>query len=106
MTPLSKDELTTRERWLIEQGAGTYLAVGRSVDGELCVIARMLFTHAILADLNDYGYEQRWCYSDFAAAAVAFWHWDGKDGTEPAGWHRHPATGRRVSEDGREYVAP
>lgn len=70
-------------------------------------IIPFLFTSAvILGDVEDEtGYRDRWCYHDFASALAAFEAWDGTG--EPAGWHRHPASGRRRNggDPGREYVA-
>jgi hypothetical protein len=40
----------------------------------------------------------RWCYHDEQSALEALEAWDGTN--EPAGWHRHPATGRRFDENG------
>jgi hypothetical protein len=44
---------------------------------------------------DDFGYEDRWCYTDFPDALQGFQNWDGAPKTEPDGWHRHPTTGRR-----------
>lgn len=42
-------------------------------------------------------YTNRWCYQTIAAALAATHTWSGAPGTEPEGWHRHPATGRYVT---------
>lgn len=62
-------------------------------------ILPQMLTHAIIIGrMGDrIGYEDRWCYHDFPAAWAAFDCWDGTG--EPKGWHRHPPSGRRVSED-------
>lgn len=39
----------------------------------------------------------RWCYLLPQSAHLALAVWDGVK--EPGGWHRHPASGRRVSVD-------
>lgn len=39
----------------------------------------------------------RWCYENATDACAALEAWDGVG--EPVGWHRHPATGRRVSRE-------
>lgn len=83
-----------------------YADIQRKGDAGIVCIARFMFTHAILSGLNDWGYEDRWCYSSYEKARAALDAWDGLDGTEPAGWHRHPRTGRRVDDDGRQYVEP
>jgi hypothetical protein len=95
------------DRWDEERSCWTV----RELPGGLVVqVAPLLYTAAVLVSRVGAGtYEDRWCYhlvDEAWAAAVA---WDGRwpDG-EPAGWHRHPGTGRRRA-DGRadtEYVAP
>lgn len=69
-------------------------------------ILRFLYTYAIVTgSLNDrFSYNDRWCYHNLGDCKKAYNSWDGADGTEPKGWHRHPATGRRVDEHGNEYV--
>lgn len=74
--------------------------------GRIVALQRFAYTWAILADLSLYGYEDRWCYHDYDKASAAFDAWSGEDGTEPAGWHRHPDSGRRRDPDGRAYVMP
>ena len=74
----------------------------RLADGRCAVVYRFMFTHAIIVmrmgDLH--GYDDRWCYGSYEKAKAALDAWEGQPGTEPADWHRHPATGRRVMEDG------
>ena len=72
--------------------------------GRYMAIRPFLFTHAIVTGkMGDRtSYDDRWCYHSLEAALVAFHNWDGTG--EPAGWHRHPGTGRRRSETGKEYV--
>lgn len=54
-------------------------------------------------------YDERWCYSSIEAAIAAARAWlqDGFPAGEPAGWHRHPASGRRRTNGDatREHVA-
>ena len=63
--------------------------------GEAGIVAIMplMFTHAIISEVNRYGYVGRWCYSSYQKARNALDSWDGTG--DPLGWHRHPATGRR-----------
>lgn len=72
--------------------------------GRWAAIHPLLFTHAILTGReNDHsGYEDRWCYHDFASALAALIQWDGTG--EPDGWHRHPKSGRR-REAGVETIS-
>lgn len=74
-------------------------------DAGLVCIHRFAYTYAILSGLNNWGYENRWCYADYDKARAGLDSWTGADGTEPTGWHRHPDTGRRVDENGNMYVA-
>ena len=75
-------------------------------DGTLSCVARFMFTWAILSKLTREGYEDRWCYHDRYKAEDALEEWADNYETqlEPAGWHRHPMSGRRIREDGTEYV--
>ena len=75
-------------------------------DGNISGILNLIYTCAIVSGLTKTGYENRWCYHDEISAIVALTNWDGEDGTEPDGWHRHPQSGRR-RENGdasKEYV--
>ena len=75
-------------------------------NGKWVGIYPMMFTHAIC--IGTIGitshYDDRLCYSTLEKAKAALAAWDGTG--EPKGWHRHPASGRRVSEDGEEYINP
>lgn len=61
-----------------------------------CAIMPLMFTHAIISEINRYGYGNRWCYSSYAKAKAAFDAWDGT--ADPLGWHRHPGSGRRYDK--------
>lgn len=84
------------EQFLTEQG---YYNVCEK-NGRLCAMFRFLFTVAIIADIDDNGYENRWCYHDGGLALQEFNAWDGVD--EPQGWHRHLPTMRRRNEAGED----
>jgi hypothetical protein len=75
-------------------------------DGRYACVAPFLFTHAILLGRigEESSYEDRWCYGTAEKAIQAIEAWDGTG--EPNGWHRHPLTGRRRSQDGVEYINP
>jgi hypothetical protein len=66
-------------------------------------ISRFAYTTAIVTGrIGDLiSIDDRWCYHDKAKAIAALDAWDGSG--EPAGWHRHPGTGRRIAETDREY---
>lgn len=71
-------------------------------DGRVCVVSHFLYTAGILIDCHQFGYEDRFCYKDIDAAWKALQAWSG-DG-EPEGWHRHPSSGRRRDETGKEWI--
>ena len=84
--------------------AGHYPVLARLPDGRICAICRFIYTVAILVDVHDYGYEDRYCYHDMDSAVEALKKWDGTG--DPEGWHRHPSSGRRRDlETGLEWVA-
>lgn len=78
-------------------------------DGRWAAVMPLIYTGAIITMKASHAhlcYEDRWCYHSIADATKALKAWDGEG--EPAGWHRHPASGRR-REDGdplKEYVNP
>lgn len=67
----------------------------------------LMFTAAIVTTPvgQTLTYNDRWCYETIEAALSAAAAWSGEPGTEPDGWHRHPATGRR-RHNGIEEIAP
>ena len=95
-------EREAETRFIEEVGEGLYGYVRHFPDGECAWIARFMYTTAILYGLTRTGHRNRWCYHTAADARRALDEWDGVG--EPKGWHRHPDTGRRVDEDGQEYV--
>ena len=77
--------------------------------GRLACVMPLLYTGAIITlDITNQKYkmyyEDRWCYHSIEAAKKALDEW--KEGPEPAGWHRHPSTGRRREEGDplKEYI--
>lgn len=72
--------------------------------GRIVAIQQLVYTWALLADVNLFGYEDRWCYHSLEQAEAALAAWSGEYGTEPGGWHRHPDSGRRRDIDGTIYV--
>ena len=76
-------------------------------DGRDACITRIGFNYAILADLTETFYGDRWCFHHYALARAALADWIDKGGPEPTiHWHRHPDTGRRRPDGdaSREYV--
>lgn len=86
-----------------KSGCGLYSDIKQFPNGNWVCINRYIFTWAIIYDLNDWGFEDRWCYSSYDKAKAALDAWDGEGA--PTGWHRHPASGRRYDEQGNMYVA-
>lgn len=82
-----------------------YLHVRELPGRRWAAVAPLIYTAAVITGhMGDlHSYDDRWCYRDIDAARAALDAWDGTG--EPAGWHRHPATGRRVAADGTESVA-
>jgi hypothetical protein len=62
-------------------------------------VKQFAYTYAIvIGQIGDQsGYIDRWCYKTDALAQAALDAWDGVG--EPTGWHRHPLSGRRVSDN-------
>lgn len=94
-------------QWLVEQG---YVAPKPLADGKRYATLNRLMYHwsLVIGTIgNRFGYDDRYCYTDdFAQALTALVEFDGT--TEPKGWERHPATGRRRwgGDEGKEYLAP
>lgn len=82
--------------WLVQRCGYTH---PRTIGGgRWAAIQRLAFTHRLaVGRIGDYtGIEDGWCYRTHDEARAALDAWDGQG--EPAGWHRHPYSGRRVSQ--------
>jgi hypothetical protein len=78
-------------------------------DGRFACLWPLLYTTAIVTGRwgNYHTTEDRWCFHDAEKALAALDSWERvRFEGEPTGWHRHPDTGRRVRDDGTEYVEP
>lgn len=67
-------------------------------NGRIAEIAPIAFRRARLCLVNPTfreSYDDVWCYEAPELALLWAQVWDGAEDTEPSGWHRHPATGRR-----------
>ncbi len=76
-------------------------------DGRIVWIHRMLYTSALLIGPDTCGgYEDRWCYPTLAEAEAVLHSWNPEIESEPSGWVRHPASGRRRPEGdaSRQYI--
>jgi hypothetical protein len=93
-------ELTAEQDFVrfLHEDCGLRL-IRRLPDGRFAALREFAYTVAVVVVNNGdrVGEADRWCYHHVVAAALALEAWDGTG--EPAGWHRHPASGRRVSED-------
>jgi hypothetical protein len=94
---------TTPEEWLTDFAEKCHYEGPKILPGDrYALVSPMLFTAAIITgDIgDDYSFTDRWCYHSTEAAHAALEAWDGEG--EPKGWHRHPASGRRISVTGTE----
>ena len=57
--------------FIIDQGCGTYASVHRLPDGTIVGTADLLYTRAVLMDLDACGYGRRYCYRDRELATRA-----------------------------------
>lgn len=75
-----------------------YRYAGILPTGKWAAIQPLAYTWAIITGTvgNLWEIDDRWCYHNHSAALAALAAWDGTG--EPKGWHRHPASGRRVAE--------
>jgi len=81
----------------LEAEAGIHFA--RAAPGGKWVgLMRLMYTTAIVRGRWGvlHSHDERWCYHRPERALVALLAWDGAG--DPKGWHRHPSSGRRVSE--------
>lgn len=83
--------------------------VKEAPDGRRVWAVPFMFTGALIIGSPDsWTYDDRWCYANVALAVTQARAWGAEPGTEPAGWHRHPETGRRRpdGDPAREYAMP
>lgn len=90
------------------RGAGyTPACVVLLADDRIAWTDQLLFTCAIrVGVIGGMGPEDGWCYRSEVAAMAALLAWNEAESEEPAGWHRHPGTGRRRADGdpSREHV--
>ena len=81
----------------------SYRHVKALPDGRVIGVIRLIYHWSIHVNMDEVGYEEKYCFDTYDRAMVAFNTWDGKD--EPPGWHRHVPSGRRRDMNtGREWV--
>ncbi len=76
---------------------------GQSYRDRFIAVLPMMYTHKLVwgfvVDALE-GHEDGWCYHTALDAIAAGQAWKGLPGSEPEGWHRHPASKRRRRYDG------
>ena len=72
-------------------------------DGRVCALMPLAGIDALCIGISGWGHNDVYYYHANGDAAIALDMWDGRG--EPAGWFRHPPSGRRRA-DGREYYQP
>lgn len=65
-----------------------YFNVVTLPNGELAALFRFIFTVAIITEMNDYGYNKRWCYEELVDAQQNLLDMASGKITEPVGWKR------------------
>lgn len=97
---MSKEYMTWSEgnekKFLEEQGYFNIMLK----NGEWTAMFQFAFSVAIVSELHQGGYNQRWCYHSPIVALQEFEKWDGKG--EPQNWHRHIPSMRRRDEDNND----
>jgi hypothetical protein len=88
-------------QWLITEAG--YSSPKIIPGGRWAAIIPKMFTHAIaIGPLFDYcSITTSWCYETREEAKAALVAWTGYG--EPAGWIRHPDSGRRVARSENEF---
>lgn len=99
---------TERELAAVIATWGAHLECPQVKAGRIVGLQRFMFTWAILADITPWSYEERWCFHSEQVARAALDAWDGAEGTDPHGWHKHiPSCRRRENGDpATETVEP
>lgn len=69
-----------------------YVATRVLPDGRMIGVHQLLYHWTMHVDINEYGYEDRYCFWTRGLAVAAMETWDGTG--DPINWHKHPATDR------------
>jgi hypothetical protein len=72
----------------IRKEAPEYQEYFISPNGKLSCLAPFIYTWAILEDLSDIGYENRWCYGSLLEAMLAKQDWLEEKSFEPTDYIR------------------
>lgn len=85
-----------------DEDKAAYTDIRELPDGRLIATHRLISHWTLLIDLNQTGYEDRYCFKTYELVKAAFDNWQGEG--DPEGWHRHPYSGRRRNIlTGREW---
>ncbi len=107
MTECSLTNAPNFRDWLLSPSGGCTVDAKNIADGLYAAIKPLMFHWTlIVGEIGDtVGYADRWCYAAQGLAVKALQEWSGEG--EPAGWHRHPNSGRRRAggDPTQEYLA-
>jgi hypothetical protein len=104
---IDANERLTAERGQLIADSNEYTHYTVLPNGRDACICKFAFTYAILADITEWGYGDRWCYETRGKAIHGLGEWMQRDGEgEPEGWHRHVDSGRRRPDGdaSKEYI--
>jgi hypothetical protein len=76
------NSISSKINFLIEQG---YTDLRVLPDGRIIGISKFMYTYGLMVNLNEYGYDERFCYTDYPTAIAAVNTWDGC-GDPPYNW--------------------
>jgi hypothetical protein len=77
-----------------------YLAT-RVIDGKVYGLTRFIFTIGLIVDVQEDGYERRYCYDSLGEAMSDFKTWDGR-GHPPGAWIKCKGRGIDLSNPARD----
>lgn len=79
--------------WLVHDST---IAVAYIPGRNVCCLSYMAYTVSIMYNIDDNGYQARYCYHTLEEAREAFNTWDGKD-HPPGNWIKRKGDGRDIS---------
>jgi hypothetical protein len=97
--------ITAEESKLPQEVIDMYKVLGKTDNGIICGVHRLVFHWTLHIDISDYSWEDKYCFRNFHDAIEALLMWDGISDM-PGKWNRHLKTGRRRNlETGEEWIA-
>ena len=92
MSMQAVDNVELRQFLLYESG---YLAIKELKDGRLVGLIKMLFSVAIVVDINVIGYSHKYCYPEAQDAFNDYIEWSGEN--HPSGnWSKRKGKGKEL----------